>query len=277
MAKKGNQADTKLLMIENLQVEVEGREILHHVDLEINQGETHVLFGPNGSGKTTLLMATMGFPDYQITGGRILFKGEDITSIPLNERANLGFGLSFQRPPTIKGVNMRQILEICGKGDKDVESMARSLDFDEFLDRDLNDGFSGGEIKRSELLQLMAQNPDFLLLDEPESGVDLENIALIGKVIEKLLEREIKVYKGKSHKELRRERKKAGLIITHTGYILDYLDADVGHVIIAGEKCCDGNPREILKTIKEQGYDECVRCCGLNTGVLSRDKKIRSN
>ena len=264
MAKKGNQTDTKLLMIEDLQVEVEdGKEIVHHVDLEINPGETHVLFGPNGSGKTTLLMAIMGFPSYHITGGKMIFKGQDITHMPLNERVNLGMGLSFQRPPTIKGVKMRQMLEICGKGEKDVESLARGLDFDEFLDRDLNDGFSGGEIKRSELLQLMAQDPDFLLLDEPESGVDLENIALIGKVIERLLQRDVELYKEKSHKELKTERKKAGLIITHTGYILDYLDADVGHVIIAGEKCCDGNPREILKTIKEQGYDECVRCCAV--------------
>ncbi len=261
-----------MLKIEDLSVEVEGKEILHHVDLEINQGETHVLFGPNGSGKTTLLMATMGFPDYQITRGKILFKGKDITNMPLNERAAMGLGLSFQRPPTIRGVKMRQILEICGKGDKDVESMAQSLDFDEFLDRDLNDGFSGGEIKRSELLQLMAQNPDFLLLDEPESGVDLENISLIGKVLEKLLERGIEPGKEKSYKELKRERKKTGLIITHTGYILDYLDADVGHVILAGEKCCNGNPREILKTIKEEGYDECVRCCGLNESVLSKQK-----
>ncbi|MFO8163953.1 MAG: ABC transporter ATP-binding protein [Thermodesulfobacteriota bacterium] len=250
-----------MLTIEDLRVNVEGKEIIHHIDLEINQGETHVLFGPNGSGKTTLLMATMGFPDYKITGGKISFKGEDITSLPVNERANLGIGLSFQRPPTIKGVKMRQMLEICGKGEMDPESMAHSLNFDEFLDRDLNDGFSGGEIKRSELLQLMAQNPDFFLLDEPESGVDLENIALIGEVIEKMLERGIGLGKGKSHKELKRERKKAGLIITHTGYILDYLDADVGHVIIGGEKCCDGNPREMLKTIKTEGYDECVRCC----------------
>jgi Fe-S cluster assembly ATP-binding protein len=261
MAKQSKNAQTQLLTIEDLRVEVEGKEILHHVDLEINPGETHVLFGPNGSGKTTLLMATMGFPGYQITEGKIVFKGEDITHLPLNERANLGIGLSFQRPPTIKGVKMRQMLGICGKGEKDVEAMAQSLDFSEFLDRDLNDGFSGGEIKRSELLQLMAQDPDFLLLDEPESGVDLENIALVGKVIERLLQRDLGLRKKISHKELKRERKKAGLIITHTGYILDYLDADIGHVIIAGEKCCDGNPREILKTIKEQGYDECVRCC----------------
>lgn len=250
-----------MLRIEDLRVEVEGREILHDVDLGINHGETHVLFGPNGSGKTTLLMATMGFPSYRITGGKIAFKGEDITNRPLNERANLGIGLSFQRPPTIRGVKMRQMLEICGKGEKDVESMARDLDFNEFLDRDLNAGFSGGEIKRSELLQLMAQDPDFFLLDEPESGVDLENIALIGEVIERLLQRELRAQQGKSRKELKRERKKSGLIITHTGYILDYLDADVGHVLMDGELACSGNPREILKTIKEKGYDECIRCC----------------
>jgi len=261
-----------MLRIEDLRIEVEGREIIHHIDLEINQGETHVLFGPNGSGKTTLLVATMEFPSYQITGGKIRFKGEDITNMPLNERAALGLGLSFQRPPTIKGVKMRQMLEIYGKGKKDIQSMARSLDFNEFLDRDLNDGFSGGEIKRSELLQLMAQDPTFLLLDEPESGVDLENIALIGKALEKLLERDIEFHKEKSHKELKKERKKAGLIITHTGHILDYLDADVGHVIISGEKCCDGNPREMLKIIKEEGYHECVRCCGLNNSVLSKQK-----
>jgi len=272
MGKRLNKGDQKMLRIEDLRIEVEGREIIHHIDLEINQGETHVLFGPNGSGKTTLLMATMGFPDYQITGGKIRFKGEDITNMPLNERAALGLGLSFQRPPTIKGVKMRQMLEIYGKGKKDIQSMARSLDFNEFLDRDLNDGFSGGEIKRSELLQLMAQDPTFLLLDEPESGVDLENIALIGKALEKLLERDIEFHKEKSHKELKKERKKAGLIITHTGHILDYLDADVGHVIISGEKCCDGNPREMLKIIKEEGYHECVRCCGLNNSVLSKQK-----
>jgi Fe-S cluster assembly ATP-binding protein len=252
-----------MLRIEDLKVEVEGREILHHVDLEIKQGETHALFGPNGSGKTTLLMATMGFPSYHISGGRIFFKGKEITNLPLNERANLGIGLSFQRPPTIKGVKMRQMLEICGKGEKDIESMARSLDFEGFLNRDLNDGFSGGEIKRSELLQLMAQSPEFFLLDEPESGVDLENIALIGSVIETLLQREIQIKEKRSRKQLKRERRKSGLIITHTGYIFDYLDADFGHVLVDGELACSGNPREILKTIKEKGYDECVKCCGI--------------
>jgi Fe-S cluster assembly ATP-binding protein len=261
MARRSNQQDGELLVIDDLRVEVQGKEILRHVDLKINRGETHALFGPNGSGKTTLLMSIMGFPTYHVTGGKIVFKGQDITSLPLNERAKIGIGLSFQRPPTIRGVKTRQILEIFGKGEGEIKSMALRLDFEEFLDRDLNDGFSGGEIKRSELLQLMAQNPDCLLLDEPESGVDLENIALIGRVIEELLQRELKARGGKSRKELKRQRWKSGLIITHTGYILDYVDADIGHVLMEGELACSGNPREILKTIKEQGYDECVNCC----------------
>ena len=249
-----------MLSIEDLRVEVEGKEILHHVDLEIMPGKYHVLFGPNGSGKTTLLMTIMGFPGYKITGGEILFKGKSINDMPLNERAKLGIGLSFQRPPTIKGVKMRQMLEICGTEKEEVGSMAEQLNFNKFLERDLNDGFSGGEIKRSELLQLMAQNPDFFLLDEPESGVDLENIALIGKTIERLLEREIKPRKKKPQKQFKKERSKSGLIITHTGYILDYLEADIGHVLMDGEICCSGNPRELFKCIKEQGYEECVKC-----------------
>jgi Fe-S cluster assembly ATP-binding protein len=264
MARKSNQQDGKLLVIDDLRVEVQGKQILRHVDLEINRGEIHALFGPNGSGKTTLLMSLMGFPAYRITGGKILFKGQDITALPLNERAKMGMGLSFQRPPTIHGVKTRQMLEIFDKGEKEIESLAQGLDFEKLLDRDLNEGFSGGEIKRSELLQLIAQNPDFLLLDEPESGVDLENIALIGRVIGELLQRDLKPQEGKSKKELKDERWKSGLIITHTGYILDYVDADIGHVLMEGELACSGNPREILKTLKEQGYDECVNCCRIS-------------
>jgi len=271
MTRKTIQSDARLLTIEDLSVTVEEKEILRHINLEINQGEAHALFGPNGSGKTTLLMTIMGFPAYRVTGGKMTFKGQDITHVPLNERAHLGMGLSFQRPPTIRGVRMRQMLEICGKGNVDVESIASDLDFENFLDRDLNEGFSGGEIKRSELLQLTAQNPDFLLLDEPESGVDLENIAVIGKVIERLLERERVPHEGKTLKEMKQERKKSGLIITHTGYILDYVDADIAHVLMEGELTCSGNPRETLKTIKEQGYDECVRCCGISIGAAGAE------
>ena len=154
----------------------------------------------------------------------------------------------------------RQMVEICSKGAVDAESLAEKVNFSEFLERDINAGFSGGEIKRSELLQLMAQDPDFLLFDEPESGVDLENISLIGKAISELLQRGFKVNCRKSQKELHQERTKMGLIITHTGFILDYLTADKGQVLYNGVLTCTSHPREIFKCISEVGYGECVRC-----------------
>lgn len=249
-----------MLQIEDLQVKLGDKEILKHIDLEIQPGETHVLFGPNGSGKTSLLMTIMGYPQYRVTGGKIEFKGQDITHMPVNERARLGIGLSYQRPPTIHGVKMRQMVEICAKGKVDTEALAKNVNFSEFLGRDINAGFSGGEIKRSELLQLMSQNPDLLLFDEPESGVDLENISLIGNAISNLLQRDFKVNTGKSQKERRRERTKIGLIITHTGFILDYVTADKGQLLYGGMLTCTSNPREIFRCISEVGYEECVRC-----------------
>ncbi|HID29929.1 MAG TPA: ATP-binding cassette domain-containing protein, partial [Desulfobacterales bacterium] len=209
-----------MLQVEDLQVKLGDKEILKHIDLEIHQGETHILFGPNGSGKTSLLMTIMGYPQYRVTGGKIFFKGQDITLMPVNERAQLGIGMSYQRPPTINGVKTRQMVHICAKRDTDAEALAQKVNFTDFLERDINAGFSGGEIKRSELLQLMAQDADLLLFDEPESGVDLENISLIGNSISTLLQRAFKVNAEKSQKELHEERTKMGLIITHTGFIL---------------------------------------------------------
>jgi len=251
-----------MLLIEDLQVELAGKRILTHIDLEIKQGETHVLFGPNGSGKTSLLMTIMGYPQYKITGGRIMFKGVDITNAPINERAQLGIGMSYQRPPTIHGLKTRQMVQICGgrKEEDEVDALARKVDFESFLDRDVNAGFSGGEIKRSELLQLMAQNPDLMLFDEPESGVDLENMALVGNTIARLLQKDCPSTVGKSRLQQKRERSKMGLIITHTGYILDYVAVDKGQVLYNGILSCSTNPREILKCIGEIGYEECVRC-----------------
>jgi Fe-S cluster assembly ATP-binding protein len=249
-----------MLLIEDLQVKLGDKEILKHIDLEIHTGETHILFGPNGSGKTSLLMTVMGYPQYRITGGKIVFKGEDITRMPVNERARLGIGMSYQRPPTINGVKTRQMVDICAKGDVDTEALANKVNFSDFLERDINAGFSGGEIKRSELLQLMAQDPDLLLFDEPESGVDLENISLIGSSISRLLQRDFQLNDKKSQKELHEERTKMGLIITHTGFILDYVTADKGQVLYGGELTCTSNPGEIFRCISEVGYEECVRC-----------------
>jgi len=114
-----------MLQIEDLQVKLGDKEILKHIDLEILPGETHILFGPNGSGKTSLLMTIMGYPQYRVTGGKILFKEEDITHMSVDERARLGIGMSYQRPPTIHGVKTRQMIEICAKEEVDVEALAK--------------------------------------------------------------------------------------------------------------------------------------------------------
>jgi len=251
----------KLLEIRNLHVKVGGKEILEGINLEINRGEVHTLFGPNGSGKTTLLSAIMGFDGYEITEGKIIFLGRDITALPPYERARLGIGISFQKPPPVNGVKLRQLIEICAKDDgKLIYEYARELNLLEHLEREVNVGFSGGEVKRSELLQLLVQSPHMVLLDEPESGVDLENIALIGRAINLLLGRKVEPKNGRPMKEVLKEKRKSALIITHTGHILDYVDSDYGHVLLDGKIVCRGNPREILHTIKEHGYNECYKC-----------------
>lgn len=250
-----------MLIIEDLTVEVGGKPILKGINMEIPQGETHILFGPNGSGKTSLMMTLIGFSGYTVTQGKITFKGEDITHLPIHERAQLGIGVSFQRPPTINGLKTGDLVAMCGrKRNVDVNALADQLNFRHFLDRDVNRNFSGGEIKRSEMLQLLAQDPDLVLLDEPESGVDLENIALLGEVVNTLLERGVKFPRGTFPGPHLRKRTKSALVITHTGHILDYITADKGQVLYNGHLCCSRNPREILKWIREYGYEECVRC-----------------
>ena len=250
-----------MLCIEELRVEVGGKTILKNINMEIPEGETHILFGPNGSGKTSLMMTLMGFSGYNVTHGKITFKGEDITCMPIYERARVGIGVSFQRPPTINGLKTRSIVEIsAGSRPVNVDELAKQLNLSDFLDRDVNHNFSGGEIKRSELLQLMAQQPDLVLLDEPESGVDLESIVLIGDTINLLLRRRIKHPREKPHKEIVSDGTKSALVITHTGNILNYITADKGQVLYDGVLCCSRNAREILKWIREYGYKECVRC-----------------
>ncbi|MCE5287339.1 MAG: ABC transporter ATP-binding protein [Pelosinus sp.] len=248
-----------MLKLENLSVAVNGRQILHDVNLHIKPGEVHVLFGPNGTGKSTLIGAIMGFARYKITDGKIYFNGQEITNLSVDERARRGLGVMIQRPPTLRGLSVREIVHICGKNDVDVELLADKTNMLEFLDRGVNDGFSGGEIKRSELLQLMAQQPDLLMLDEPESGVDIENIAVVGEAANYILERGSKK-KGKSIKKCRTNRHKSGLIITHTGHILEYVPADMAHVMYNGTLSCSGNPQEMLSCIHQKGYEECINC-----------------
>jgi Fe-S cluster assembly ATP-binding protein len=242
-----------MLKIKDLSVAVEGKQIIHDINMTIQTGETHVLFGPNGAGKSTLLMAIMGFPKYRVTKGSISFKGKDITGLSVDERARLGIGMSFQRPPVVRGVKTRDMVSACLKGRDDgdaIAKLAERADLQEFLERDINYGFSGGEIKRSELMQLMAQRPELTLLDEPESGVDLVNIALIGEMMNELLEKNCPIA----------ERRCMGLIITHTGHILDYVNARTGYVMCDGTIGCVGDPHEMLATIREKGYNECIKC-----------------
>jgi Fe-S cluster assembly ATP-binding protein len=242
-----------MLKIKDLSVAVEGKEIIHDVNMTIHRGETHVLFGPNGAGKSTLLMAIMGFPKYVITKGSISFGGKDITRMTLDERARLGIGMSFQRPPVVRGVKTRDMMAAALKTtveNPDIDTLAARADMKDFLERDINYGFSGGEIKRSELMQLLAQKPRLTLLDEPESGVDLVNIALIGQLMNDLLEKNCPM----------QYRECMGLIITHTGHILDFVNARTGYVMCGGTIGCTGDPHEILNTIREKGYEECIKC-----------------
>ncbi len=248
-----------LLEIRDLQVTVGGREVLKGVNLTIGQGEIHILFGPNGSGKTTLLNSIIGFSNYKVTGGAIIFKGQDITWATIDERARLGIGISFQRPPVISGVRLRSLTASSnpGLGEDKIEETAEMLNAGQFLDREINAGFSGGEIKRTEMLQIILQDPDLVCLDEPESGVDLDNMSLIGQATRLAL--------GRHPKGLRCSRSldwgepKAGLVITHTGQIMEYIDVDQGHVFIDGQIVCSGNARDILADIRRHGYSECLR------------------
>jgi len=242
----------EMLAVQDLWVSVGDRQILKGVNFSMDYGEINILFGPNGAGKTTFMMTLMGFPRYKIEQGRIYFKGTDITDMDLYERARLGLGISFQRPPTVKGVTLSKIIEIIsgnGSTRADIKENVGRLNLAEHLNRGLNDGFSGGEMKRSELLQLMVQHPELVLIDEPESGVDIENIALVGEAINSLL-----------GKDKVKDPKRGAIIITHTGYILDFVNADKGYIIFDGNLLCRGNPRDILSEIKKHGYRRCAEC-----------------
>jgi len=259
-----------MLKIENLSVSVNGREILHDINLHIKHGEVHVLFGPNGIGKSTLMSAIMGFERYKVTKGKIYFKGKDITEAPVFERAKLGVGIMIQRPPTIRGLSLRQMEGICGATPEETENMAKWMGLNKFLDRSVNEGFSGGEIKRSELLQLMAQKPELLLLDEPESGVDVENIALVGRAANYILNSQTSACGkvcdrpscphnfGDVKTNPLAKSTRSGLIITHLGHILKYVPADIAHIVFDGTLACSGDPEEMLSCIGQSGYGHCI-------------------
>jgi len=239
-----------ILEIEDLTVKIAGKKVLNGVNLEVPEGETHVLLGPNGSGKTSLIMSILGFPSCRILSGRILFDGTDVTNLPTDERTRLGLGVAFQNPPTIRGVKLGDVFKHIAKGKVDEIKLANITNIPmEFLGRDLNFGFSGGELKRSEIFQVLAQRPNFAIFDEPDSGVDVENLKIIGKAISGFLE-------GRS-----------GLLITHLGHILRYVKADLAHVMFYGMIACSGEPSKIFDLIMKRGYKWCEKC--------SKVKKLR--
>lgn len=243
-----------MLEIRDLCVEVHGEEILHHVNLTIPHGEVHALLGPNGSGKTSLMMTIMGFQNYVVTRGQIVYQGEDITEKSVTERARMGIGVSQQRPPTIPGVTLQQILdfEISASPQRAAiaEEWVPQARVDSFLKRHINEGLSGGEIKRSELLQMLVGDVSFAMLDEPDSGVDLEALDIAGSMVNAIL----------TEDPAHPARRKTGLIITHTGQILDYVQADKAHILMNGHIVGSGNAHLIIDTVSQQGYAACGKC-----------------
>lgn len=239
-----------ILEVKDLSVEVEGKLILSGLNLSLKERASHILFGPNGSGKTTLISTLMGLPGYTVKSGKILFRGIDITEKSVDERAKMGIIVSFQNPPEITGVKLGDLLKLClGKTVSDEFSQEElnqieAFRLTSFLNRDVNLGFSGGERKRSEILQLIFLKPTLMLLDEPDSGVDVESLKMIATAIQKYIESS-----GSS-----------ALIITHKGDIMEYIKAEYGCILLEGQFHCYKDPTRIYNDIKRLGYEECVSC-----------------
>jgi Fe-S cluster assembly ATP-binding protein len=227
-----------MLKIKDLSVSMDGYGILKGVNLSVDKGELVVILGPNGCGKTTLLKAIMGIGGTRIDKGEIIFKGKIINDLSIDKRAKMGIGMMYQKSPKLNGIKLGKIVDFLGEK----EDMSK-YKIDKFLNRNVNDNLSGGEVKRSELFQLRLQNPDLLLLDEPDSGVDVENVALVGKEIDKM------IHEGKG-----------AIIITHTGQILNYLKTKMAYVMINGRIVCCDEAKKMLATINANGYKVCIHC-----------------
>ena len=243
----------KLLEIQNIGVHIAGKEILHDISLGIGKGETHVLMGPNGAGKSTLGYALMGHPDYELSRGRILFDGEDVTAESADKRARRGIFLSFQDPLEVPGVSLESFIrsslqQVTGEKVKllafqnalgqamDLLAMDRS-----YAERDLNVGFSGGEKKKAEILQLLMLRPRLAILDETDSGLDVDAVRTVSRGVEEY-------------------QKKVGgslLIITHSTKILESLHVDFTHVMVKGRIVHTGDG-SLVRQINENGFEDFI-------------------
>jgi Fe-S cluster assembly ATP-binding protein len=247
-----------LFQIDDLHVgvaddEIGGRaQILKGVDLVVQPGEIHALMGPNGSGKSTLASTLLGSPEYEVTGGRILYKGDDITDWPTDVRAKAGIFLAFQYPQEIAGVPVRSFLQqalAARKGIDDLSALETRLaimdwmgrlDMDpSFADRYLNEGFSGGEKKRNEVLQMAILEPDLAILDETDSGLDIDALRVVAQGVN----------------EVRKDRPELGVVlITHYQRILDLLQPDCVHILFDGRIVESGGP-ELAERLEREGYE----------------------
>ena len=244
-------SDKKLLEVKNLYVDVEDKQILHGVDLEIGKGETHVLMGPNGTGKSTLGYALMGNPRYTVKDGEIWFDGQNITEMPVNERAKAGIFLSFQNPLEVPGVTLSSFIrnaleQKTGKRirlwdfKKELERTMEILQMDpSYAERDLNVGFSGGEKKKAEILQLLMLKPSLAILDETDSGLDVDAVRTVSAGIE----------------EYQKNCEGSLLIITHSTKILESLSVDYTHVMVEG-KIIETGDASLVDKINESGFAE---------------------
>ena len=250
-------SDTPLFQVENLHAGIEGEAILKGVDLTINRGEVHALMGPNGSGKSTLAYIVAGHPNYEVFEGRVLFKGESVLEMGADERAQLGMFLAFQYPTTIPGVSMANFLRLAvnsvrgeddGEGGKkripprefrrQLREKMQMLNIDEsFATRYLNEGFSGGEKKRAEILQMAMLEPEFAIMDETDSGLDIDALRTVSDGVNTL-------YDGKM----------AMLLITHYQRLLNYIKPQFVHVMLDGQIVRSGGP-ELAEELEAKGYD----------------------
>ncbi|MFP4198699.1 MAG: Fe-S cluster assembly ATPase SufC [Halanaerobium sp.] len=242
--------DKKLLKICNLESEVEGQKILNGINLEVNKGELHVIMGPNGAGKSTLANVLMGHPEHKIISGDIEFEGENINELAVDKRAKKGIFLSFQYPQEIPGVTVENFLRTAKtavSGEQQsifdfkflLEEKMNLLDIDQsYADRYLNKGFSGGEKKKNEILQMAVLEPKLAILDETDSGLDVDATKTVAEGIKKLASDD-----------------NAMIIITHHNQILDYLQPDYVHVLVDGRIAKSGDMK-LARIIEEEGYAE---------------------
>jgi Fe-S cluster assembly ATP-binding protein len=235
------------LSVENLKVAVDGREILHGIDIQIRKGEVHAILGPNGSGKSTLAYALMGSPRYEVTGGDVSFKGEDLLAMATDERARAGLFLCFQYPTSIPGVQMGNFLRLAVKqrfGDaavktfrKELDEKLRMLKMDRsYMARYLNEGFSGGEKKKAEILQMAMLKPEIAIMDETDSGLDVDAFRVVADGVNAMRGPDIGI-----------------VVITHYNRMLEFIKPDVVHVLIGGKIVKEGGP-ELAQQVDQHGY-----------------------